>query len=70
MVARPLVLYLLEVQDIQLFIANRTLSKAEKLIDSHPRGSAQQLNVEDGGRLKMSSAIRMLLLVCCPGSTK
>lgn len=47
-----MVLYLLEVQDIQLFIANRTLSKAEKLIDSHPRGSAQQLNVEDGGALK------------------
>ncbi len=47
LVARPLVRYLLEKADVQLKVASRTVSKAEKLIDNHPKGSAQQLDVQD-----------------------
>lgn len=47
MVARPLVRYLLEQPDFQVRCASRTVSKAEKLIEGHPRGEAQSLNVKD-----------------------
>ena len=50
-VARPLVGYLLDVPDVKLKIASRTLSKAEKLIDNHPAGVAQQLNVNNDSEL-------------------
>ena len=52
LVARPLVRYLLEETEAQLKVASRTVSKAENLIDRHPRGQARQLNVEDEDALK------------------
>ncbi len=51
-VAHPLVRYLLELPEIQLKIASRTLSKAERLIDSHPKGKAKQLDVNNDNELK------------------
>jgi len=51
LVARPLVRYLLNISDVKLKIASRTVSKAEKLINSHPNGIAQQLNVENDSEL-------------------
>ena len=47
LVARPLVRYLLEQEDIHVKIASRTVSKAERLIKGHARGQARQLDVED-----------------------
>jgi saccharopine dehydrogenase-like NADP-dependent oxidoreductase len=47
MVTRPLVRFLLDQPDIELVVATRTVSKAEKMIDGHPRGTAKTLNVED-----------------------
>jgi saccharopine dehydrogenase-like NADP-dependent oxidoreductase len=45
MVARPLVRYLLDQDDFTVVVASRTVSKAEKLIEDHPRGRAQQLDI-------------------------
>ena len=52
LVARPLVRYLLNQPQVQLKVASRTLSKAEKLIADHVQGRAQQLNVENQEALK------------------
>jgi saccharopine dehydrogenase-like NADP-dependent oxidoreductase len=52
LVARPLVRYLLEEPEFGVTVATRTLGKAEKLIDNHPRGTASPLNVENKGALK------------------
>ena len=52
LVAKPLVRYLLDQPDIHLKVASRTVSKADKLIDGHPKGESQQLNVEDQDALK------------------
>ena len=46
MVAKPLVRYLLD-HDFQVKVATRTVSKAEKIIANHPKGIAEQLDVED-----------------------
>ncbi len=47
LVTRPLVRYLLDQPEIELVVATRTVSKAEKMIDGHPRGTAKTLDVED-----------------------
>jgi len=47
LVTRPLVRYLLDQPDLEMTIATRTVSKAEKLIEGHPRGRALQLLVDD-----------------------
>ncbi|MBC7249752.1 MAG: saccharopine dehydrogenase NADP-binding domain-containing protein [Anaerolineae bacterium] len=52
LVAGPLVRYLLEQPDFQVKVASRTLSKAEKLVGDHPRGEAQQLDVNDEAALE------------------
>ncbi|MBN1349014.1 saccharopine dehydrogenase NADP-binding domain-containing protein [candidate division KSB1 bacterium] len=52
LVTRPLVKYLLEQPEIRLKVASRTVSKAENLIQNHPKGEAQQLNVENNDALK------------------
>lgn len=49
LVARPLVQYLLNQPDIQVTVATRTVSKAEKMIEGHPHGVALAANVEDAG---------------------
>jgi saccharopine dehydrogenase-like NADP-dependent oxidoreductase len=47
MVARPLVRYLLDLPEVKVIVATRTVSKAEKMIDGHPDGTAKTLNVEE-----------------------
>ena len=54
LVAKPLVNYLLSQDDFHVTVASRTVSKAVKLIDNHPRGTALELNlkkIEDLDRL-------------------
>ena len=52
LVAKPLVDYLLSQPDLEVKVASRTVSKAEKLVGNHPRGKALPLNVEDVNALK------------------
>lgn len=52
LVARPLVRYLLEQPDFEVEVASRTASKAIKLIDNHPRGTAKELNLKDETKMK------------------
>jgi saccharopine dehydrogenase (NADP+, L-glutamate forming) len=47
MVARPIVRYLLDQPDVTVVVATRTVSKAQKMIDGHPRGVAKSLDVKD-----------------------
>jgi len=47
LVTRPHVRYLLDVPDLEVIVASRTVSKAEALVDGHPRGTAIALNVND-----------------------
>jgi saccharopine dehydrogenase (NADP+, L-glutamate forming)/spermidine synthase len=46
LVAKPLVRYLLSQDDFHVTVASRTVSKAEKLIGSHPRANALELNLK------------------------
>ncbi len=50
LVTRPLVGYLLD-RGHAVTCASRTVSKAEKLIDGHPHGTACELNLKDESRL-------------------
>jgi saccharopine dehydrogenase (NADP+, L-glutamate forming)/spermidine synthase len=52
LVTRPLVRYLLDQPEFKVVVASRTVSKAEKLIDNHPRGEAKTLLVQDEDHLK------------------
>ncbi|GAI71007.1 unnamed protein product, partial [marine sediment metagenome] len=52
LVAKPLVRYLLDQEDIGVTIASRTLSKAEKLTEGHPKGKTLQWVVEDSETLR------------------
>jgi saccharopine dehydrogenase-like NADP-dependent oxidoreductase len=52
LVTRPLVHYLLDLPDVQVIVASRTVSKAEALINGHPRGEARSLDVEDSDALR------------------
>jgi saccharopine dehydrogenase-like NADP-dependent oxidoreductase len=52
LVARPHVRYLLDVPDFHVVVASRTVSKAEALIDGHPRGKALALDVDDDAALE------------------
>jgi saccharopine dehydrogenase (NADP+, L-glutamate forming) len=47
LVARPLVNYLLQQQDIAVVVADLYLSKAQALIKNHPHGRAVALNAKD-----------------------
>jgi saccharopine dehydrogenase-like NADP-dependent oxidoreductase len=47
LVTRPHVRYLLDVPDLEVIVASRTVSKAQALINGHPRGRAVALNVEN-----------------------
>jgi len=54
LVTRPLVRYLLDQSNVELVIASRTVSKAENLLEDHPRGKSISLNVKDEeDKLKM-----------------
>lgn len=47
MISRPLVRYLLDQPDCSVTMATRTVSKAEKIINNHPNGKAEPLDVQD-----------------------
>jgi len=66
LVARPLVRYLLDQPDIHLTLASRTVSKAEKMIEKHPRGTALPVNVEDEAALKNVIAKSDLVISLVP----
>jgi saccharopine dehydrogenase-like NADP-dependent oxidoreductase len=51
LVARPLVRYLLD-SGYDVKVATRTLSKAEKIVNGHPNGSVEPMNVEKPEDLK------------------
>lgn len=51
LVSKPIVDYLLEKEDYHVTVASRTVSKAEKLVNQHPRGTALPLNVENDAEL-------------------
>jgi saccharopine dehydrogenase-like NADP-dependent oxidoreductase len=46
LVTRPLVHYLLDQNNIELVIASRTVSKADALLENHPKGKSVALNVK------------------------
>jgi saccharopine dehydrogenase (NADP+, L-glutamate forming) len=52
LVTRPHVVYLLNVPELEVTVASRTVSKAEALVDGHPRGKAIALNVKDDAALE------------------
>lgn len=52
LVSRPHVRYLLDVPDLEVTVASRTLSKAEALVQGHPRGRAIALDVNDQAALE------------------
>ncbi len=52
LVTRPHVRYLLDVPDFEVTVASRTLSKAQALVDGHPRGRALALNADDQAALE------------------
>lgn len=52
LVTRPLIRYLLDLPDVRVIVASRTVSKAEALINGHPRGEARSLNVEHAEALR------------------
>lgn len=65
LVARPLVRYLLDQPEFEVEVASRTVSKAVKLIDNHPRGTAKELNLksEESLRDEISNADIVLSMV-------
>ena len=52
MVSRPMVKYLLNQPEYNVVMASRTVSKAEKIIDNHPRGLSESLNIKDNTKLE------------------
>jgi saccharopine dehydrogenase (NADP+, L-glutamate forming) len=52
MVSRPIVRYLLELPDVHVRMASRTVSKAEQCIDCHPSGEAICLDCENDTHLE------------------
>jgi saccharopine dehydrogenase (NADP+, L-glutamate forming) len=65
LVAKPLVRYLLDQPDFEVEVASRTVSKAVKLIDNHPKGTAKALNLknEEGLRDEVAHADLVISLV-------
>lgn len=65
LVAKPLVRYLLDQPDFEVEVASRTVSKAIKLIDNHPNGTAKELNLknEDGLRNEVANADLVISMV-------
>jgi len=65
LVAKPLVRYLLDQPDFEVEVASRTVSKAVKLIDNHPQGTASELNLknEEGLKEKVSKSDLVISMV-------
>jgi len=55
LVAKPLVRYLLD-HDYDVVVASRTVSKAIRLIDNHPKGTPKELNLKNENALKQEVA--------------
>lgn len=55
LVAKPLVRYLLD-HDYDVVVASRTVSKAVRLIDNHPKGTPKELNLKNEDGLKQEVA--------------
>jgi len=51
LVVRPLVRYLLDQPNFYVRVASRTLRKAAALINNHPKGQAQELDISETARL-------------------
>jgi len=66
LVTRPLVRYLLEKPDLHLTIGTRTVSKAHKLLEGHPRGTATELLVDDQAALDKAVAGHDLTISLLP----
>lgn len=66
LVAKPLVRYLLDQPGFEVEVASRTVSKAEKLIDNHPRGKARELNLKDEETLKKEVAAADIVISMVP----
>jgi saccharopine dehydrogenase-like NADP-dependent oxidoreductase len=52
MVSRPMIQYLLGQPDYHVIMASRTVSKAEQMIDGHPKGEAFSLDVNDDRKVE------------------
>lgn len=52
LVSRPMIRYLLDQPGFFVTMASRTVSKAEKIINGHPDGKANELNVKDDEKLE------------------
>ncbi|MDH7517722.1 MAG: saccharopine dehydrogenase C-terminal domain-containing protein [Candidatus Thermoplasmatota archaeon] len=52
MISRPMIRYLLDQPDFHVTMASRTVSKAEKMINGHPRGEAFELDVNDDKKVE------------------
>jgi saccharopine dehydrogenase (NADP+, L-glutamate forming) len=52
MVSRPMIRYLLDQPDFHVIMASRTVSKAERMIDGHPRGESFSLDVTDDKKVE------------------
>jgi saccharopine dehydrogenase (NADP+, L-glutamate forming) len=65
MISRPMITYLLDQPDIFVTMASRTVSKAENMINNHPRGKAFELDVNDdkavGGFITKADIVVSLL---------
>jgi saccharopine dehydrogenase (NADP+, L-glutamate forming)/spermidine synthase len=66
LVAKPLVRYLLDQPDFEVEVASRTVSKAIKLIDNHPNGTAKELNLKDEEGLRDEVAKADLVISMVP----
>ncbi|MEO0079101.1 MAG: saccharopine dehydrogenase C-terminal domain-containing protein [candidate division WOR-3 bacterium] len=66
LVSRPMVRHLLELPDFRVVVASRTKSKAEELVQSHPRGTALGLLAEDEAALRRLIADSNLVVSLLP----
>ena len=65
LVAKPLVRYLLDQPGYEVEVASRTVSKAERLIDRHPKGTAKSLDLknEEGLRDEIKNSDLVISMV-------
>ncbi len=68
LVSRPLVHYLTDLDDIEVTVATRTVSKAESLVAGRERGKAVALNVKDDEALKSLIADHDIAVSLLPAS--
>jgi len=67
LVAKPLVRYLLD-HGFEVIVASRTVSKAVKLVDNHPMGTAKELNLKDEESLEKEVSEADLVISMVPYS--